>query len=204
MKPRLKAIAPARPAEEDKMPNEENSTIVRLCKNIENDDYLHKYEIEILGSVQGTFIPALSFLNTEETQSLIYNCAGLVPLSKTRILTLPKLFAVLRILTATLINASDKLLPPSGFLQGVENIFFDVNEKMIKLIYGGIAGKETLSISDYMKIIIVRLPELFPELLCIKDVTREMETKIKTTNPSPQDMMKIIGICERKWAQILP
>jgi hypothetical protein len=181
----------ARPAEEDKM-------------QIENDEYLYQYETEILGSVQGSFIPPLSFLNTTETQSLIYNCEGLVPLSKTRILTLPKLFAVLRMLTATLINASDKLLPPSGFLQEAENIFFDVDENQLKLIYGGIAGKETMSISDYIKIIIVKLPELFPELLCIKDVAREMNTKIKTTNPSPQDMMKIIGICERKWAQILP
>jgi hypothetical protein len=204
MKRRPKAIRPVRPAEEDKMPNEENATIVRLCKNIENDDFLYKYEIEILGSVQGTFIPPLSFLNTEETQSLIYNCAGLVPLSKTRILTLPKLFAVLRMLTATLINASDKLLPPSGFLQGAENIFFNVDEKLIKLIYGGITGKETLSISGYINIITAKLPELFPELLCIKDVAREMNTKIETTNPSTQDMMKIIGICERKWAQILP
>jgi hypothetical protein len=165
---------------------------------------LQKYELDILCSIHGSFVPPLSMIYNGDSQTLIYDCSGLSPLSKAHIRTLAKIFAILRALNAALMQASDSLLLPSGFLYGTENILLDSKQSQVKLIYTGSEGKEPTGIAGYISGIISELPETFPEILCIKDIVRDISERLNKTNSSSRDVMKILGVCERKWGQILP
>jgi hypothetical protein len=178
---------------------------------------LNPFEKRAILRGSGKFTAPVSIIDSPAGEELIYNTAGLTPISEATWETLTTLFQAARSAATAVIEARNNLITPTLISTDPEQIYI-TNDNQIKLIITPCHCGLRAAISNEQKtnggatthsviqkiITIISETRSAAQIPCGKEALKETAGATAKAGPGIYEIIKTINTKQRKWNRIIP